>query len=120
MKFKISLIITLALICVVAACFTGCDSSDTQTTIIDTTISDSDTTISTDSDAPTKNEWGMEELGSMSPRGNIDDTVVYYRDIRTDVMYIFFSRYSKGGPTVMYDPETGLPLTYTRYKELYK
>ena len=36
----------------------------------------------------------------------------YYRDTITDVLYI---TYSSGGLTVMMDPETGLPMTYSQY-----
>jgi hypothetical protein len=49
-------------------------------------------------------------------------TVYYYRDILTDGMYMWCLDESgfagMGGLTVMLDPETGLPLTYTRYMEL--
>lgn len=41
--------------------------------------------------------------------------IYYYRDIVTDVMYV---RCYSSGLTEMSDPETGLPLTYTRYLEL--
>lgn len=46
----------------------------------------------------------------------------YYRDTITDVLYLSAtasSRYPSKALTVMLDPESGLPLTYTRYKELY-
>lgn len=118
MKFRISLVITLALICIVAVCFTGCDSADAQTTVIDTTTSGSDSTISTDS-GTTEHEWGMEYLGKMTPDHG-PANVIYYRDIKTDVMYIFFYSVNEGGVTVMYDPETNAPLKYSRYKALYK
>lgn len=39
-----------------------------------------------------------------------------YRCEVTDVLYIRFD--TDGGLTVMVDPDTGLPLTYTRYLEL--
>lgn len=45
--------------------------------------------------------------------------IVYYRDVATDVMYLLYSGGGKGF-TVMMDPETGLPLTYTRYIEVYQ
>ena len=44
----------------------------------------------------------------------------YYRDTITDVMYLRYHTINAGGLTVMLDPETGLPLTYTRFVELYK
>lgn len=42
----------------------------------------------------------------------------YYRDVVTDVMYLYYNTLKAGGITEMSDPETGLPLTYTRYLEL--
>ena len=95
----------------------GCGNAESQITYTDTTSSSSSSSVSSKN---TEAAWGFEELGKMSPRGSTDDSVIYYRDIKTDVMYIFVSGYRKGGPTAMLDPETGLPLTYSRYKELYK
>lgn len=47
----------------------------------------------------------------------------YWRDKATDVVYVRFrdkSGYAGyGGLSVMLDPETGLPLTYARYMEIY-
>ncbi len=40
-----------------------------------------------------------------------------YRDRNTDVLYILYD--IRAGLTEMHDPETGLPLTYERYKEMY-
>lgn len=61
----------------------------------------------------------MEQVGESSD-GNID----FYRDITTDVLYVRYSQKvgyaGLGGLTIMLDPETGLPLTYTRYMELYE
>lgn len=118
MKLITNLIITIILISIVAACFVGCDSADAQT------VTSSSTVSSVTSEA-NKDEWGMEYLGQMSPDGGSTHSVNYYRDIKTDVMYIYFNGRAggsggAGGPTVMYDPDTGLPLTYSRYKELYK
>lgn len=51
--------------------------------------------------------------------------VSYYRDKVTDVLYMdVFCRSATGyagagGLTVMLDPDTGKPLTYTRYMEMY-
>lgn len=42
------------------------------------------------------------------------------REVATDVMYLKYKGRYAGGLTVMLDPETGLPLTYTRYVEIYK
>lgn len=43
----------------------------------------------------------------------------YYRDPFTDVMYLVFHVGYKGGLTVMLDPATGLPLTYSDFVSLY-
>ena len=44
----------------------------------------------------------------------------YYRDTITDVIYLLSDVGDAGGLTVMLDPETGLPLTYARFVELYE
>jgi len=64
---------------------------------------------------------GMEYIGYSEGTmpGTMDiDKFLYYRDVVTDVMYVLYKEYRKGGMTAMLDPETGLPLTYTRYMEL--
>lgn len=52
----------------------------------------------------------------------IDRTVCFelYRNKTTDTLYILYSYNSKGGLIEMHDPETGLPLTYERYKEIHQ
>ena len=45
--------------------------------------------------------------------------VHHYRDTTTNIMYLYDSGFKSGGYTVMPDPETGLPLTYDRYLEIY-
>lgn len=47
------------------------------------------------------------------------DGITYYRDTVSDVMYLRSGGNHGGGLIVMPDPETGLPLTYARYMELY-
>ena len=42
-----------------------------------------------------------------------------YRNTVTDVLYLWRWSANRGGLTEMSDPETGLPLTYERYTELY-
>ena len=52
---------------------------------------------------------------------------MYYRDKVTDILYMrvyYISGYAgsgagAGGLTVMLDPDSGKPLTYTRYMEMY-
>lgn len=52
-----------------------------------------------------------------------DDDFYYYRDTTTDVLFLVSERrstYALGaGITTIPDPETGLPMTYTRYMEIY-
>lgn len=52
---------------------------------------------------------------------------MYYRDKVTDILYMrvyYISGYAgsgagSGGLTVMLDPDSGKPLTYTRYMKMY-
>lgn len=43
--------------------------------------------------------------------------ICLYRDTNTDVLYIHQD--PRAGLIEMHDPETGLPMTYERYKEMY-
>lgn len=61
---------------------------------------------------------GMEPVEPFHGNGFRDENFVYLRDAVTDVMYVSFKFMNAGGMTVMLEPETGLPLTYTRYLEL--
>ena len=64
-------------------------------------------------------EEQVEAAVSMQRIAHSDD-FTYYRDAITDVMYLCYYNYNGGGLTVMLDPETGLPLTYVRFVELYE
>lgn len=44
----------------------------------------------------------------------------FYKDPVTDVMYINFKGWTSGGLVWMPDPDTGLPLKYDRFFELYE
>lgn len=46
-------------------------------------------------------------------------TFSIYRNVVTDVLYLWANSFRAGGFQEMHDPETGLPLTYEKYKELY-
>lgn len=59
-----------------------------------------------------KNLFYMERVG-------YDSGFEFYRDPVTDVLYLCRSGYNETGLTTMQDPETGLPLTYSRYMEIY-
>ena len=60
----------------------------------------------------------FEEIKTFTP------SISVYRDVITDVMYIRYrdsgGYAGMGGLTVMLEPETGKPLTLTRYMEIYK
>lgn len=64
---------------------------------------------------------GMEYLGMSDCRYC---NFFYYRDTVTDVVYLWGRAKAgyagMGGLTVMLDPETGLPLTFDRWEELYR
>lgn len=47
-----------------------------------------------------------------------DSGFIYYRDTVTDVLYVWRKSGYSGGLTVMLDPATGFPLTYSRYLEI--
>ena len=87
------LLVMMAVLCT----FTACDSSTAEPSV----------------------EERVEMAASMRRIAYSGD-FTYYRDAITDVMYLDFHNPYAGGLTVMFDPETGLPLTYTRFVELYK
>lgn len=63
-------------------------------------------------------ESGSSGLYGMTLVGTFGGRFQYYRDSVTDVMYLWCAGGNKGGLTTMLDPETGLPLTYSRYLDL--
>lgn len=46
------------------------------------------------------------------------DYLIAYRETVTDVLYLRYAAGYKGGLTIMLNPTTGLPLTYTDYLAL--
>lgn len=64
---------------------------------------------------------GMEYLGMFD---SSYCNFFYYRDTVTDVVYLWgrdkAGYAGMGGLTVMMDPETGLPLTFDRWEEMYR
>lgn len=92
-----------------------------------TTATGNDSAASSDP-AQTKTALAGEALLEKVFTQNVPDDrgrVSYYRDKVTDVLYMdVFCRSATGyagagGLTVMLDPDTGKPLTYTRYMEMY-
>lgn len=56
---------------------------------------------------------GLEPIGETFLSENT--AAKYFRDKVTDVMYLYMSGYRSGGLSVMLNPATGKPLTYTDY-----
>lgn len=113
-KITAILIMALTMILTFSACAVpgGTTSSASSATDV-TSMSDTDVTL-TESD----NAFEMELVGESS-----EGYFKYYRDIVTDVLYVEYAQKvgyaGLGGLTVMLDPESGLPLTYARYMEIY-
>lgn len=61
----------------------------------------------------------MEELSKQTFSNGTK--ICYYKETVTDVVYISFSNHQEGKHiTALLDPNTGLPITYTRYVELHE
>ena len=60
----------------------------------------------------------VEEVGE-AYGGDYSRNMSIYRNTYTDVLYLWIDEYKSAGLVEMNDPETGLPLTYKRYKEIY-
>lgn len=99
----------------------GCDSLPTTDLVLGESFTNGD--INNEITTATETEpFEMEHIGVSSDYG-----FDYYRDIVTDVIYVLHHFEHRGGYTgaggsgltVMLDPGTGLPLTYTRYMEIY-
>lgn len=82
------------------------------------------------SSGPTQTETTLDDVSLLEVVFSQSDPadrgrITYYRDIVTDVLYIKVYCTSAagyagaGGLSVMLDPDTGKPLTYTRYMEMY-
>ena len=110
---KILIFILLVLVTCFALC--ACTSAAVPAVVDPTT--ESSTKASTSKSEDARVPFQMEKLHRY--KINYDDAIDYYRDTTTDIMYVCFTGYRKAGLTEMHDPETGLPLTYTRYMEIY-
>ncbi len=94
----------------------GCSSD------VDTTTSTVETTEPTTEQIAPKNAFemaGFEHILTTKPEDNeyvsIDGSLSYYRELGTDVMYIYYIGYNRAGLTVMMDPETNGPMLYTNW-----
>lgn len=92
-----------------------------------TTATGNDSAASSD---PAQTETALDDESLLEPVFSQSDPdnrgrITYYRDKVSDVLYIKVFCLSDtgyagaGGLTVMLDPDTGKPLTYTRYMEMY-
>lgn len=92
-----------------------------------TTATGNDSTASSD---PAQTETALDDESLLEtvfsqPDPDNRGRITYYRDKVSDVLYIKVFCLSHtgyagaGGLTVMLDPDTGKPLTYTRYMEMY-
>lgn len=101
MKSLRYVLIAMAIACVLV--FSGCEA----------TANNNNANANAETNKEKSCFFGVEKIGQK----HVGQDVYYYRDVATDVIYI--GTY-KGGLVAMQDPETGLPLTYTRYVELYE
>lgn len=110
MKKKTKIVIAIAFIIAIIAIFTvGCHASKNNTANINTA-----TTITA--------EAAEEGLNFELVAGTGVKGTSFYRETTTDTMYVFMtgSRLEAGGLTQMFDPQTGLPLTYENWVNNYK
>lgn len=120
MKRLLSILLVLLFCFTLTACSGDVPVTQTYDTEFEETQEETDNFVT--ENTKTENEpFEMELVGRSS-----DNAFEYYRDTTTDVLYTWNSetKYSSGagvggGLTEMHDPETGLPLTYTRYMELH-
>lgn len=55
-----------------------------------------------------------------SEYGPYDKTIAIYRNVYTDVLYLWMDEHKSGGLVEMHEPQTGFPLTYEKYKDYLK
>lgn len=72
--------------------------------------------ISQTSNAMDRNTELNLQLKLITEQFNINGSVRFYREISTDVMYFELN----DGVSIMLDPKTGLPLTYSNWEKMYK
>lgn len=87
---------------------TGCNAGESSATEGNTDISELNSGM----------EIIVEEAGE-NYGGDYSRNISIFRNVYTDVLYLWCDEYEAGGLVEMHDPETGLPLTYKRYKEIY-
>lgn len=117
LHFVLTATIALTLLLTLAAC-----GSQTESNHADRSFATSSNGIYRN-ETDLQNECLMELVSQQSPSSSPIAYFAYYRDVVTDVMYMnsyhIGSSVSAGGLTVMLDPDSGKPLTYARYMDLY-
>lgn len=107
--------IALTLLLTLAACGSQTESNHAD----DLFATSSNSTYQDETDL--QNECLMELVSQQSTTSS--SRIAYYRDVVADVMYMISyhigSSVSTGGLTVMLDSDSGKPLTYARYMDLY-
>lgn len=91
-------------------------------TIIFTGCSEAEKNVSNLSVQPDSNEENIDFPFQMELlyESGFSGGFCVYRNSVTDVLYLWKWSGDKGGLTEMSDPETGLPLTYERYMDLWQ
>lgn len=98
------LLIIYTMIIIIGTIFTGCN--DTQTS----------GAIQTSNETPV---FTLVEIPIQTSE-YIMDACYFYKDPVTDVVYMQYQgHHTDGGLTVLLDPDTGLPLKYDKFSELY-
>lgn len=114
-KFKI-LAFILAIICVTTMAY-GCGKNATQNT-----TNTASTTITVSAAESQQSNLGFQLV--YEQRINGYNVIFFWREISTDTMYIETVRSTRdgygSGLIQMPDPETGLPLTYTKWLNSYQ
>ena len=115
MKRKFKIIVFFLTIILVSTIAYGCGKNSTQNT---------NTTASTTITASAAQQSKFEFQKVAEQQISMLNIIYFWREKSTDTMYIEKIRSSSGGEgsglTQMMDPETGLPLTYTKWLNSYR
>ena len=106
-------LICILIVVLMIVCLLGCSEQTVTASIANSGSFD----VTPEATISSSTSFELEKVGRCVI--NSYDSIDYYRDTTTDVMYMCFMGRRKAGLTEMHDPETGLPLTYTRYMEIY-
>lgn len=98
----------------------GCSSDNTTiSTPVETTETTTEPTTEQDALKDAFEKAGFEHILTVKAENSefvtTDGSLYYYRELGTDVMYIYYTGYKRAGLTVMMDPETNGPMLYTNW-----